>query len=108
MIKKNLNALNTKTSTVNFCVLCTNDDHRVDDCPCKRNYPSYTVIMAKKAKIKDELYYQNAMYNLSALNVIIPGSGCTRLMFAHKCYFANLRTVTKIIKRVAGCREVIA
>ena len=74
-----------------------------NDCPYKRNYHSYTVefMMANKYEIKDKLYYQNSMYNLREFRVIIFDSGCTRHMFAQKCYSTHLRIV-----RTADGREV--
>ena len=48
------------------------------------------------------------MYNSRIFYVIILDSGFTRHMFAHKCYFNNMRPAKDIVIRVADGREVPA
>ena len=80
---------------------------------CDRKYGvvhgnTVEVVIYNKADLRAELEYQNNAHNSRAFNVITLDSGCTKYMFAHKCYFTNLRPAKNVVIRVADGREVPA
>ena len=84
--------------------MCNARGHMTDSCDRKYGVAhgnTVEVIICNKAERRAELEYQN-------FNIIIIDSDFTRHMFAHTCYFINLRPVMDIVIRVADGREVPA
>ena len=91
--------------------MCNAHGHMADSCDRKFGVAhgnTVEVIICNMTELRAELEHRDNLYNSRTFNAIIFGSGCTRHLFAHKCFFTNLNPAKDIIIRVADGREVPA
>ena len=76
-----------------LCLMCDTHGHKVESCDRKYGVAygkSVVLIICNKAELLIEISFQNDVYKIRTLNVIILDSGCTRHTFNQKNIISSI------------------